>query len=238
VAIEESRVTLLASTVSANSTNGDGGGFKGLSEYAGATRWNFVNSTFSGNSANGHGGGLFFGGLFPSICCVTPDMILANLFSSTVTDNSADADRDEVGDGGGVAGLGVVLHNTLVAGNQDRTPRNNNGVPILPDCALIVAIGSRFSLVQNLAGCTLGPHLPGMVTGVSPLLGPLTDNGGPTPTHLIGNGPAFNAGDPTGCHDHLDNVLSTDQRGLPRHVLQTGVKGRCDIGSTELAITP
>jgi hypothetical protein len=233
VAAEESIVTLLASTVRANTTDGDGGGFKGLSEYGPATRWNFVNSTFSGNAARGSGGGLFFG---PGTCCVSGGLVLPALYSSTITDNTADSDQNAQGDGGGLAGLGAVLHNTLLAGNFDRSAATVPNTSQRPDCATTVATGSRFSLIQDVAGCTLAANLPGMVTGADPLLAALADNGGPTPTHLIGAaGAAFNAGDTTGCHDHLGNVLASDQRGFARHLASANVPGRCDIGSTELA---
>jgi hypothetical protein len=66
---------------------------------------------------------------------------------------------------------------------------------------------------------------------MDPLLSSLEDNGGPTWTHLLGDGgPAHDAGDPAGCTD-LDGVAFTvDQRGLPRPV------GRCDIGAVERAL--
>lgn len=232
VANEETRVTIVASTLSANSTNGDGGGFRGLSaDFGPGTRWNFVNSTISGNSARGDGGGVQIGA---GPCCLNPDMVLPGLYSTTITDNTADSDRNNDGDGGGLAGLGAALHNTLVAGNFDRTRPILIGSIIQPDCALVVTAGSRFSLVQNPTGCTFATTVPGLVTGADPLLGPLANNGGPTPTHLIASGPAHNAGDPNGCQDHFGTTLSTDQRGLARHLAIGHVPGRCDIGATEL----
>jgi hypothetical protein len=56
---------------------------------------------------------------------------------------------------------------------------------------------------------------------VNALLGPLQDNGGPTPTHgLISGSPAIDAGN---CA-----VLVTDQRGVWRPQ-----GGACDIGVVE-----
>lgn len=234
VASEESMVTIIGSALSANTTDGDGGGFSGRSEYGPGTRWNFVNSTISGNSAAGSGGGLFFANVNGLECCVGTDAVLPQLFSTTVTHNAADSDRAGGGNGGGLAGVGAVLHNTLLAGNFDRT-RVALGAIIHPDCSTTVANGSRFSLIQNTAGCTLAPNFPGLITSQDPLLGPLANNGGPTPTHLIGAGPALNAGDTTSCRDQFGNPLITDQRGFNRHVEPGGGFGRCDIGAVEVA---
>ena len=54
------------------------------------------------------------------------------------------------------------------------------------------------------------------------MLGPLADNGGPTPTHaLLYGSPAINAGGPT-------SPLATDQRGFDRIF-----RGRVDFGAYE-----
>jgi hypothetical protein len=59
---------------------------------------------------------------------------------------------------------------------------------------------------------------------VDPMLGPLGDNGGPTPTlALLLGSPAIDSGDPAGC-------ALTDQRGIPRP-LGLG----CDIGAFEFS---
>jgi len=56
---------------------------------------------------------------------------------------------------------------------------------------------------------------------MSPLLGPLADNGGPTKTFLPGSGsPAINSGDPS--------CAGTDQRGVARPQ-----GGACDRGAVE-----
>jgi probable HAF family extracellular repeat protein len=60
---------------------------------------------------------------------------------------------------------------------------------------------------------------------IDPKLGPLQENGGPTPTMApLPSSPAIDAGDPT-------NAPPTDQRGLPR-VLD----GATDIGAVELQV--
>ncbi|MDZ7734368.1 MAG: choice-of-anchor Q domain-containing protein [Acidimicrobiia bacterium] len=61
-----------------------------------------------------------------------------------------------------------------------------------------------------------------------PLLGPLADNGGPTPTHAPATGsPAIDAV-PTGTSGLCDGTVTTDQRGVPRPV-----GSGCDIGALE-----
>src|SRR5690625_785544 len=68
------------------------------------------------------------------------------------------------------------------------------------------------------------------LVGEHPLLGPLADNGGPTPTHLPGDsGAGVNVipSGTSGCGDDFD----FDQRGDPRP--EPGGSD-CDLGSVEL----
>jgi hypothetical protein len=60
------------------------------------------------------------------------------------------------------------------------------------------------------------------LNNTDPKLGPLADNGGPTPTHALIGSPAIDAADSSSCP-------STDQRGAPR---PSGLA--CDIGAYEL----
>jgi hypothetical protein len=64
--------------------------------------------------------------------------------------------------------------------------------------------------------------------GVDPLLGPLADNGGASPTHSIGgNSPAVDVGNASICPE-------VDQRGLPRPADGNGDGNAvCDIGAYE-----
>jgi hypothetical protein len=66
---------------------------------------------------------------------------------------------------------------------------------------------------------------------LDPLLGPLRDNGGPTPTRaLLGGSPAVDAGDPGACP-------ATDQRGILR-TWDGDNDGQaiCDVGAYELNV--
>jgi hypothetical protein len=64
------------------------------------------------------------------------------------------------------------------------------------------------------------------------MLGPLQNNGGPTPTMaLLPGSPAIDAGNPSGCTDGLGHLLKTDQRGMPRPDKED--IGGCDMGAYE-----
>ena len=72
-----------------------------------------------------------------------------------------------------------------------------------------------------LTDATCAPTGTDQVVG-SALLGPLADNGGPTPTHeLLPGSPALDAADPAFCP-------ATDQRGVPRPQGPA-----CDVGAFE-----
>lgn len=94
-----------------------------------------------------------------------------------------------------------------------------NSAPVGPDCDAkegpqAVSQGGN---VFGPQGC--GTPGPGDVLTADPLLGPLADNGGPTPTHaLLPGSPAIDNG--------LDLGLKTDQRGVER-------ERRPDSGSFE-----
>jgi PKD repeat protein len=125
-----------------------------------------------------------------------------NIRNSTISGNT----------NGGInipGGYVVYLSSTIVAGN---TPADitGNGISGTPDHNL-VGVGT--------GGITNGVN--GNITGASPLLGTLANNGGPTQTMalLIGS-PAIDAG--------VANGLTLDQRGLPR-----SMGGGVDIGAYE-----
>jgi hypothetical protein len=85
-----------------------------------------------------------------------------------------------------------------------------------------VLTSEGYNLIQNMSGCTIVGDQTGNIYGVDPLLGPLADYGGPTPTMpLLAGSPAIDAGPATGC-------LPTDQRGRTRPYGPA-----CDIGAFE-----
>src|SRR5262249_1098920 len=158
------------------------------------------------------------------------------LFSSTITNNQADADFNGSGSGGGVRnemGGSLTLQNTIISENSETVfvARFNVWVATEGNCAgRITSKGNNLLWVGN---CTVdGPPLPPLA---DPKLGPLQNNGGPTQTHaLLAGSPAIDAGDPLGCQDSLGVKILTDQRGFRRTVNgNRDGTARCDIGAVE-----
>ncbi len=209
------QLTVSGSTISGNSNQSSQSEGGGLSiGYGTAT---IVNSTISGNTSAMEGGGIFASGI-----------VNVELTSVTITGNSANGGAQTQHGGGGLASRPsisqgrVLLRNTLIAGNFTAS--------LGPD-----VIGRVTSLGFNLIGQdddSLGWTATD-VTGnffapLDPLLGPLQDNGGPTPTHaLLAGSPAIERGDPT-----LGGSL--DQRGTIR--FHTGANPPVDIGAFDAAI--
>ena len=197
----ESVLHLESSTLSGNSARGFDGG--GLSNYGDADA-SIINSTLSGNTA-GDGGGAVH---------QSSNHVLT-IASSTIVDNVAEDDGGNAGDGGGifVAGAGVSLRNSILAGNE-----NPKGLSS-PDCfGPLTSAGHN--IIGDLDNCFV-TLLESDGTGV-PRFGPLASNGGPTRTHsLEGERGAVDHG-PSGAA-----CSGTDQRGVPR-------VSPCDTGAYEL----
>jgi CSLREA domain-containing protein len=194
-------LTLTDSTVYGNLADSWGGGI----EVRSTGSINVVNTTISGNRAGHDGGGLDNSGG------------VTTMLDVTVTANVADSEQNYPG-GGGIGNFGgtTTLRSTIVAGNTERRAQT-------PDCFNFSG-GTLASLGQTLIGSTKGcdfTSAAGDLSGADPKLGPLADNGGPTPTHaLLAGSAALNTG--SGC-------AKTDQRGVPRTA-----GGACDIGAYEL----
>jgi CSLREA domain-containing protein len=174
-----------------------------------------TNVTLSGNRAGAEGGGIAMYGTSLTIN------------NSTITGNTADADNDDDGDGGGIfAGDPVVIRNTIIAGNTDASSPGT----VHPDCS-VGAPADLTSQGHNLVGTTPGGCSftgAGEITGAAPQLTDLADHGGPTPTHALTTGsPAIDAGDPAVPGSGGTACASTDARGAAR-------TGACDIGAYEL----
>jgi hypothetical protein len=213
-------LTITNSTFSSNSASFSGGGgiynysntltitnssFSGNSASAGGGIWNYydtliiTNSTFSDNSATGTGGGIFNIGT----------LIVTN---SSLSGNSASS-------GGGIRNLNLqggvaTLRNTVVANSA--SGGNCNGT-----------ITNEGNNIDDGTTCGWG-SASGSMSSTDPLLGTLTDNGGPTQTFaLLAGSPAIDAGDDATCSAAPVNGL--DQRGVTRPQ-----GAHCDIGAFEL----
>ncbi len=187
-----------------------------------------INSTVSGNVTNNLGGGIlaFYGGT-------------VNLIHSTITGNRANDNEDSSGGAGGVfiqgplysvPGGEVVIHNSIIAGNLDKSADN-----IRPD-----VFGAFTSQGGNLIGDGTGStgwiedddikddDLVGDDSEpIDPKLGSLDTNApGTTPTHaLLVGSPAI---DTVECAEGV----TVDQRGITRPQ-----GSACDIGAFELEST-
>ena len=195
----------------------------------------FVNSTISGNSADEDGGGLH-----------TTNNAIARLANVTVSDNTADADLTDgtLAMGGGFYTAGnskIQAKNSIVAENHDLKAAVYEIV--VSDC-----YGNFMSDGYNLIGnagafCDLSGDMAGMQYGTAgytldPQLGPLTlyvDNH--NYYHPVLFGPVVDSGDPAGCRDYNNALLSSDQlQENPRPYGGGSAQGytpRCDLGAIE-----
>ena len=231
LANEGGNATVTTTTISGNSTQSNGGGlYNGYMGTLTVTR-----STLSGNEAYSNGGGVF------------SQAATVRVVSSTLSGNSAsegggiyvtNGQTIEVTNstltgnlaqyrGGGLATsyspAQTTVNNTIIAGNlggyapdiyfpsgQKALSGSNN---------LIGDTSGQSSLVDGVNGNLVGTA----ADPIDPVLGPLTDNGGPTLTHsLLDGSPAIDAGS-----DTLVVGLS-DQRGRAR------IFGTVDIGAVEI----
>lgn len=204
-------LTVNGSTITDNQATVSGGG---IAVYANAT---IVNSTVSGNRSGGDGGGIYVAG---------GASLTAK--SSTITDNEADYDANDNGDGGGfneAMATSVSFFNVINAENRDGSSLPANQ---WPDCYSTSAFFfPRFTLSTQAMGagsCLVGFAHPGNQVVADPMIGPLADNGGPTSTHaLLEGSPAIGAGGTSGS----DACPPADQNGNARPA------DSCDIGAVQ-----
>lgn len=215
-------VRIVRSTLSQNQTRGYGGGLYVLGDTL-----EVVNSTFSGNRAFTYGGGLAL--LFEAS---------ATLEYLTVYNNSIYHDPSYSGSpGGGGIFVGdettVQIRNSILAGNLDLYSYPQPG----PSDCRGPLLSEGYNIIGNRVGCSgnlqptdqSGTYNPDEDNSLDPLLLPLADNGGPTPTHLPeSESPAVDTGS---CTDIAGNPITTDQRGLDRPFGEA-----CDVGSVEREI--
>jgi len=184
-----------------------------------------INGNETGDGAYTEGGGIDNDGI-------------ATIINSTITGNASQG-----GVGGGIANYGGAMKviNTTVSGNT--AWRVAGGIAtdgnitiensIVSDNATNCS-GGIVSKGYNLSSDTSCPFTaPGDLNNTEPLLGPLRNNGGPTPTMAeLPGSPTLDAGNPNGCTDNQGNLLKTDQRGAPRPGKHKNLH-RCDMGAFE-----
>jgi len=205
IAALSSTLSIADSTISFNAARAPNASLtaRGAGVYAVTSILNLDNVTISGNSTAAIGGGPTTGagaGIF--ISGVQPALIR----NSTIVDNEISG----IGDGFR-ATLDTTLENTIVA--------NTLGASV-DDCAGLVNAGVDSIIEDDDCGSS--------ATQGDPDLGPLSNNGGFTLTHLPNPGSiAIDGGNNATC-------LGADQRGLSRPIdgNSSGV-AVCDIGAVE-----
>ncbi len=255
-------VTVRQCTLSENSTTGNAA--FGGAIYAGTGSVTVSQSTLSDNSTagiNAHGGAIFD---FTGAVTVIQSTLSSNSTSGYSADGGAIATQGEVtvsqstltgnhaarGRGGAICGR--VSHSTITIQNSIVARNTDNGtapdISEYPESTLTVS----HSLIGNNSGMTVllpatvgstpdsnGNFIGSGAAPISPHLGPLQNNGGPTKTHaLLTGSPAINQGDNAMAVDITQTgnpILTTDQRGVGFARI---LGGTVDMGAFEAIVPP
>lgn len=211
---------------------GGGAGMGGAIFNQGGTVY-ITNSTIANNGALGGPGGSIYvsnggGGFGGAVFNLNGAF---NIASSTIAGNTI----------GGAFGNGAAVYNlaydsataqtaTIILANSI-LGENNGGADLVNDeptntaagtnLSVTVLLGTEPNIIQDFLNTGTGVTSTGMIA-TNPMLGPLANNGGPTPTMaLLPGSPAANAGDPS-------IAPITDQMEQPR---LTG--GNLDLGAVQ-----
>lgn len=238
--------TIYGSTISNNTINGDFAEGKVLGGGIAADHLGLYQSTVSGNRVEGYqalGGGI-----------ALPDTdSTANIVHSTIVNNLVESPF--IAGGGGLT-IRTLPHieGSVIAGNLSSGTSPDVRVRDLID----ESSGEepeprlRYSLIGDTSGSPIDVMTgPGNLLNIDPMLGPLSDNGGPTETHLpLTGSPLIDAGDPGRVAVPLEirvrsplNIPLTfagdvDQRGVGHERHLAGIafgEPRIDIGAVEIA---
>jgi hypothetical protein len=244
-------VTFFEVTVTGGSTTGNGGAVIARN----GSSLNLNRSTFFDNQASGAGGAVLATGSFNALNSTIADNVAGargggvatdgfgpndsfGFVYATVTGNAAPAGANLYFDGGQFGLIGAVIAEPAGGGrNCSRTGGGGaGGASFLDDDSCHVGVPS---------------------SGTDPLLGPLQDNGGPTPTRLpLPGSPLIDAfyvdvaPQVLPSCDQVGGAGAVDQRGEPRlvdgdHETRISmfhgprpVEADCDIGAVEAAFVP
>ena len=201
-----------------NNTAGNSGG--GISAEINGRRLRIASSTISGNTANGSGagGGIFY---FGDAGTNWLEIINNTIFNNTGNDGGG----VRIGAQGATTSTTATLRNSIISNN---TPTNFKTATTSGGIATIIS--QSFNLTNDNSTTFLNQTTD--ITNANPQLGPLQNNGGPTPTHaLLPNSPALDKGNSAG--------IPLDQRGRLRSFDITTIAAptggdQSDIGAVEM----
>jgi len=220
-------ITMLDCTVGSNISNGpDGGG--GLS-ISGDT-CTISSSTISQNQADGYAGGLAANS--DAVVDIVNSTISSNtslfqvggistIYDAQLTLTNCTVTANTANQYGGILGgssSAIRLANTIVAGNTVTA-----GAPQPDVSGDFTTLGGNLIGVEDTVGFFTDGYLKDQVgtlaAPLSPLLGPLANNGGPTSTHaLLAGSPAIEAGKNSLVTAPPFTASFLDQLGQPRTI--------------------
>jgi hypothetical protein len=219
----DGEVTVVDSSISSNSATQTGG-------VGAAGTITVLRSTISDNE----GGGIDGGGATTAV----------NVLNSTVADNVAAAPNAGIF----TEGVTTLVYSTVVRNQAQDFPNIDSGNGLVSFASVVaqpLGGGARNCLVgpttshgynfsddsHNTCGFNAPTDRP---NGGNPQLGPLSANGGPTPTMLpLSGSPLLDAIPAGDCQADGAAGVTTDQRGVTRPQ-----GGSCDVGAVEPAVTP
>jgi predicted outer membrane repeat protein len=217
----ENKIVIASSTFSNNTAENHGGAISFMGE-GGNTTTDVViaNSTFSGNTAGALGGAISVY-IDEAEDVNSPPLWDVIIASSTITKNTSTN-----GDSGGLnvyndtdeyGATNLSIMNTIIAGNGSNNVNAGDGTTLVSVTANYFGSSANFTVPAN------------NLSGDTPDLGTLGDNGGLTQTHVPNDGsPLIDAGD-NSLLTVDGTTLTVDQRSIQR------VSGdSVDIGSVEV----
>ena len=219
IGITTGRLTITNSTITGNTSLGDGGG--GIASYCGVLT--VENSTISHNTGlGGRTGGGILNWSSPPACYATTTIVASTIFENRAADPGLPGRGDAIADAFSSPRQSITLKNSVVA-----SPAEGLGDDCFVGAGVLVSAGGN---IASDGSCVLTGSNDSNST--DPMLAPLADNGGPTPTHVpLTDSAAIDAVPVEDCTDAVGAPLAFDQRGVsrPQH-------SACDTGSVELVL--
>ncbi|HEX6304597.1 MAG TPA: choice-of-anchor Q domain-containing protein [Anaerolineales bacterium] len=200
-------------TIKGGKVGGDGGGIYNLGSVT------IANTTLSENTASNNGGGIYNAGSLSLTNSTLSGNIATSAGGGLFNNGSSDLNYVTIANNSAASGGGIANQNSLFAANSIVA----NNIPTESNCSGAPLASAGHNL-ESGNSCSFS--LPSDLINTAPVLGPLVDNGGLTPTHaLLLGSPAIDAGIVGACG------VDTDQRGagFPRPQ-----GAACDIGAFEV----